>query len=639
MYDRVKYYPPTDFTCGMNLEKIESFYPTEPEDLIKDINDVIELYNIYLYLKNEIKLIKWTEEDYKKYKVYSNHLKSFSFEYFNSFNDNNILSSISFLNRDYNSNFWELFNYCKLYNKISRDVFFKLLKSQKSSITYVLKHKRIVNKYGKEIKTYLMKHERFAKIILDCDNANLKRNKLYMPDCITTEDKDAVLVEYINKPDPNPNYLKKIFETEIPIKATTKLKAKRKYDKIIEKYFKNNSGIAIEVKLEFVPNQKEDFIISQDGFTHEAKYSLDWILKNLDYPTLLNNFIYMFNFSDEQMRVTSVSKLSELDIFERDIFDHGHKNYNIGMIFKFKEIIANSQMILYCELLKKNGIKLEEVIEWFFKEYLEQEFRAPKFRLNMPSEDTSYSEKCNLIATNLESIIKQFFLFVNENEIDFELLQFIPSGVNYKDIPSLIERKYAYGDGENYKKAIFLLFSDQCMLSYIKRIGDTYNTFYELLKNEIININEYSERDQLNVRWLIEEGFLRKDSKGNLEINDYRKLKILYDLYYNEVINIQWQTENAINNIENMSDAGYIRFGSSLLAENEISLFNYYLNQAEFRNGLDLRNLYSHGIKQTEESEDVHKEHYYLLLRLMIYLVIKINDEFCLKDLLNINNI
>lgn len=53
------------------------------------------------------------------------------------------------------------------------------------------------------------------------------------------------------------------------------------------------------------------------------------------------------------------------------------------------------------------------------------------------------------------------------------------------------------------------------------------------------------------------------------------------------------------------------------------------LNKAEFSNGLDLRNKYSHGTNTIVE--ETRQTDYMLLLSIMALIVIKINEEFCLK--------
>lgn len=58
--------------------------------------------------------------------------------------------------------------------------------------------------------------------------------------------------------------------------------------------------------------------------------------------------------------------------------------------------------------------------------------------------------------------------------------------------------------------------------------------------------------------------------------------------------------------------------------------FNYFLNKIEFSNGPELRNKFLHGSQTDEDGEDAHFRAYIAALRLMIALVIKVNDDFWL---------
>lgn len=85
--------------------------------------------------------------------------------------------------------------------------------------------------------------------------------------------------------------------------------------------------------------------------------------------------------------------------------------------------------------------------------------------------------------------------------------------------------------------------------------------------------------------------------------------------------------------VDNLESGGIVKFESSLFSNPECDYINYYLNKSSFNNGLDLRNMYSHGTQPSgEESENIHKSNYIIFLRLFILIIIKINDEFCLLD-------
>ncbi len=68
-----------------------------------------------------------------------------------------------------------------------------------------------------------------------------------------------------------------------------------------------------------------------------------------------------------------------------------------------------------------------------------------------------------------------------------------------------------------------------------------------------------------------------------------------------------------------------IRYGSTLLSEPEQDYFNYIFNNSEFDNSIGLRNKYTHGNQSIDE--DQNEKDYYTILRLLILIVMKINDE------------
>ena len=69
-----------------------------------------------------------------------------------------------------------------------------------------------------------------------------------------------------------------------------------------------------------------------------------------------------------------------------------------------------------------------------------------------------------------------------------------------------------------------------------------------------------------------------------------------------------------------------INFGATLLSKPEQDYFNYIFNNSEHGNALGLRNKYAHG-NQPNDEEKIKKD-YYTILRMLILIVMKINDEF-----------
>jgi hypothetical protein len=82
-----------------------------------------------------------------------------------------------------------------------------------------------------------------------------------------------------------------------------------------------------------------------------------------------------------------------------------------------------------------------------------------------------------------------------------------------------------------------------------------------------------------------------------------------------------------------MERDGLVKFDSTLFSKQEIDYLNYHLNKKGFTNGLDIRNKYLHG--SNSGSEKGHKNEYYILLRLIILVLLKIVDDLALKIAMN----
>ena len=107
---------------------------------------------------------------------------------------------------------------------------------------------------------------------------------------------------------------------QLPISDKAKLNAARKRKEIITDMERKNKGVKIdhEICVSFrdctIPLEEE-----QESQCQYYIYDRKWIANNKDYPTLLNNFIYLFGFADREMRIPLVSKKSEIPILMEKI--------------------------------------------------------------------------------------------------------------------------------------------------------------------------------------------------------------------------------------------------------------------------------------------------------------------------------
>lgn len=636
---RVKFYSPNDLACGRNLKKCELIIKDydNGNKVENDINDIIEIYNIKKYLDNKLYLRNWTPEDMDRFEKFNRKIFGIVARYIKTINDEIIASIIDDIVFYYKEEFWELVDKFKVYENVSENKVHELLLVSKVRLHEILKHKDLTEHFGRVIKDYMLSESNSAKILLDKYEIKHFRQteELYLPKELSSKDKETIISNYIDGDEPNLNYLRLISNIQsnkdkLEISPRILLKAKRKAEEQEKQFFKDNSGMEIETSVIFA-NKEQAVSIYHEGLSTNATYSSKWIEENNDYATLLNNFIYLFDFVDLQMRCTLINKESEMGVFERYLITSSQNAYVKGFAFDFKQNFSLLQMAGYYNQIFSIGIRLEEIIEWFFVEYLSNEFDVSNFRVTMPSINSTFLEKCTNVMPALESVLKQFILYIEEGQIDFELLEIRSEHLIYKNIPSLIVNKYAYGIGEEFSTVTFLLFSDQSGLGYIDETKKSYNTFFELLRNENLRISDFPEFDVPKVKWMIEHNYLTVDDTESIVFSSNDLAFILYDLYVNDVI-VYWKYSSTKRLILNeLKDRNVIEFESTLFSRPEQNYINYILNKSQYNNGLDLRNRYSHLQPFSSDEEQIHTQNYYIFLKVFIITIIKINDEFCTR--------
>lgn len=639
MADRVKYFPPNDLFFGHNLSKIEIMQIPVFEEI--DINDAIEFFQIERYFIAETRCKTWNDEAYEEYRKKSENLLSLAKRFFNQINDYNIIGLYSKIEFGYHSDFWVLFDNCKVFDKISSDTFENLINTDKISPTDLFSYKNIVCKYGNVLKNYIIKNKKCISILLRIyEQENTDGKKLILPAELTGEDICDYFENYIDGEHPNINYLRDIINmrctAQFPITDEIRLKAKRRCEKETENLSKTGITFSNAIQISFTSDQEEERVITQKDHEISISYSTKWLSETLDYPSILNNFIYLFEFVDvPQMRCSHVHRMSQSGTLERALDSKSPKAYPHNIAFDFSNGLASMQMHAYYDFLEKQNIRLEDVIKWSFTEYIQSEFGCAQMRLSMPSFQSTYAEKCSSVITAFESVLKQYSVYVKNGNIDFDLIAMSTTPILFESVKSLVKDKYIYGVGKDYKRLSFWLFSDQCMFSFVERIhneGRNYNRFIDLLLNETVYISDYRDDEREAFENMASYDLIDIGDDGKISLKNIAKLTIISDLVQHDVINKGHYPPDANDAISDFIDKGIIETKSTLFSRPEIDYLNYMLNREKYSNGPEIRNRYIHGIEQVNMNEDEHKENYFTLLRLFVLLAIKVNDDFCLRE-------
>jgi len=650
--NRVEFYSKEDWAGGIHLSKAEPILKSEIKPVYEDINDVLELYNIKLYFDNELYLKKWTQDDIENFKKKVIEYGNIVGKFMSNINDSNVIIYYEKLPFGYIDSFWELVNNQKIYKKISAEIFALILSNEPHIIRTVLTHKDLVSHYNNVLRDFLINYPQSAELLLSIyeEKKDFHNKEMYLPKNLTIQDKENIISNYLDSDDANLNYIQLIQKSkkhkDFIISDKTRLKAKRKEKEETEKFFEKNGNTAVKYGVSVCFAEKETKIKQErlENSIVNYVYSLDFIKENNDIYFLFQNFKLLFEYLDIQNRINLISKKSQMGLMETLFGLHSKNEYRIGTTFSVLEMASSAQINGYYNTIINNlGNSLENILQLVFTSIFQEKYNfANNARLSMPSKNNSYLEKVRLLAPEFESVLKQYKLFVEENEIDFELLQISSSPCSIKDIPSLIQNKYFYLNEDN-KEIIScsnLFFSDQTMLAYVEPYKEKhYRTFFNLLKNEQVKFNNYEDYQKPKINYLIDKGLIVIDESGFVQITNLARVLILKDLHNNEVVSFYHYPIVLQKEAKQMVSENMIFFESSLFSKPEQSYFNYFLNKSEFTNGVDLRNRYLHGTQANPEETGRHEYAYFTYLKLLVLALLKIEDDLLIFTSKNMNHI
>ena len=265
------------------------------------------------------------------------------------------------------------------------------------------------------------------------------------------------------------------------------------------------------------------------------------------------------------------------------------------------------------------------MIKWFFETYLSDEFNAEGFIYNASTKNYTWLEMCRNIAIEIDSILKQYRLFCEEGVVNRELFELSTEHMLISNVPTQIKDKYVYPVEENVAGIMHLLFSDQSLMLY-QEGRERYKNAYEVLRNHKVSYCDLKPYQRSDIDWLIEQKILWLDECDQIAYSP-KMLFVLYDIYKNEYMCLKY-IDSFADEIDFLIENSLVRIGSSFLSIPEQNYYNYIFNNAEYDNSKDLRNRYAHGNQTLNEDE--MKKDYLTMLRMMILIILKINEEFCL---------
>ncbi|MEI6348884.1 MAG: hypothetical protein WCP69_13130 [Bacteroidota bacterium] len=636
-WNRIKFYSKYDGAGFSNLKRAEKILIDFDEKKKCNINDVIEFYQIKLYIDNEVFLPQWTSEELENCKSVSKKMWSFIVRFWQNMNSSNFVELFESLECwTVQDSFWELTANLSVYKQISNVSFGSFLANHKVNVRAILYQEKIVNYFAKELCEFLLSYAETAELLLAqyVEKHDREWRSFYFPKSLSLKDKEDVISRYLDSDDPNPNYVSLVLNSrkleQLDFSVKTRNKARNVEDRLSQEIFNQGPVRKIEVHVTFSDDQDtpiKHFV--RDNIEHYS-YCTKNIFK-INHPySFLSLFTNLFGYLDEQRCISLVKNQSELDIIEILLMSSRFE-YNPGEEFIRKDFLSYSQMCFFDqELFKREGINTEFLIHYYIAKHIENQFGLSGFRFNLPTVGVSYLEKIRMLLAEFDSFMRQFKLYREEGEIDFELFKMSTEPYAFSQIPSFVDNKYCYMKSGPISAVVRLIFSDQSILLYVELFKDKqYSSFCDLILMEDVPYESFHAYQKTGIDHLIKGRYLYIDDKGFVRFSNENQIFILKQLFQKGVLNYWHYGIEFRETIDDMISENSVYVENTLFNKLECDYLNYYLNDREFTDGLKLRNNYTHGTNSDSESEI--EKMYYILLRIIVLTLLKVDDDLLLK--------
>lgn len=646
MQDRVCYLSKDDLFVGHYIEMAgRRIQEVSEEGVPTDLEGIVELWHIKRIFEEGYRLQEWTDAEYEKLKSSINGYNAIIANFFNGLNPTKIKSEFKLLGWTYKKTFWEIIDAYKLYKLIEPETLRTIFSENINYLREILECKGIVEKFKNIIREELLSNSNCAHIILDkyVKKQDMHReHELHLPSNLSMDDKEQILINYLQSDDPNVNYVRLITQikddkNQIRISPKTRLLAEKLEKKLNEEMLSDPRTVTKHwsTEVQFVDEDglfPKKFKINTEGISTYT-YSIPYI-RTCNNERRVLNCISLFGWLNRSFLINLINKQTEVDVLESSFIDKGRDSYPSYITFINKNRLSLCQLYGYDEVLHKNSSSFEKELKQFYEFHLKEEYDYPSLPINLPRVDDSALNKCRVLCPELDAVVHQYNTFVEEDEIDKDLIR-LSKPLKVEEGKSLLENKYyEITEGNNEIKSILweLFGSGNSILSHVDPYKDkNYHSLIELLENETnVLYSNYAEFQKHHLDFLIQQDVIGVCSDGCLYIVNQSTIKVLRSLWEYGVCSYWHYNDEERKVIDDMLAKGWLVKDNHLLSKPERDYFSYYLDNARFTNGMAYRNHYMHGSTPPVDDEKEHQIAYITFLRLLAILLLKIEDDLWL---------
>ena len=187
----------------------------------------------------------------------------------------------------------------------------------------------------------------------------------------------------------------------------------RSYKEIEDEFFAKETGISSEFRLGVFSSSKsyEEALAKNNPREFLALVEKDWIDKYHDFPTLFNNLQHLYGFFSSQVisLLPSFPNI-EMGVFSRTLGIKPTRYYEAAETFRTKNYLAMMKLEVFRQAISDYGIRIEDMIAWFFSDYCQETFDIKWLSLDFPSNGETITNRTKVLFTLEEAIHNQFVL-------------------------------------------------------------------------------------------------------------------------------------------------------------------------------------------------------------------------------------
>ena len=643
--ERVCYYSKYDLSLGPNLEMAERRIKKVSEgDVPSDLEGIIELWHIKRLMENDCILLRWTDAEFEQMKSLTCSYNGLIAKFFQEgLYPETIKDEFDSLTWHYKETFWEVIDSYKRYELISHETFREIITDEGNRLRDVLAFKGIVEHYKTIIREVLIQNNS-ASILLDkyVAKRDSTEGEVYLPSNLTIADKEQIIINYLQSDNPNLNYVRLIAQVKdernkIVLSRRTRLLAEQLEQKLNDELMNDPRTVKTHwlFGVQFVDDttvKPVDVSIDEQG-TETHSYSIPFI-KSCDNVSRVINCISLFGWMNSHSLIKLINKRSEIGELESLFMDCGRDAYTTSVKFRNKNGLAFQQLFAYNVVLKELGSSFENELKQYYEIHLRKEYGYSGMPINFPLEEDSTLNKCRVLCPELDAIVKQYDIFVEEDEINKDLLR-LSKPLKVEEGKSLLTNKYCEiaEDNGDISGILRLLFgSGNSLLHFVAPFKNKhYHSLIELLENEKnVLYSYYKGYQKPSLDTLVQQGIISIDANGCIYIENQTKIDVLRSLWEYGACSYWHYNEEGRQILDEMLNKGWLITNDHLLSKPEQDYFSYYLDNMKFTNGKAYRNNYAHGSTPPVDDEEAHVDAYYTFLKLLVLLLLKIEDDLWL---------